>query len=81
MPVTAFWSQQWKMSLDITTCPLGAKLLLVEDHWSAQMGKCGGLSKGTWLSQGEVAGMSMIREEVLQPQARLRRTLGIEYRR
>ena len=80
MPVTAFWSQHWKMSLDITTCPLGAKLLLVEDPWSAQMGTCGGLSKGTWLSQGEVAGMSMIRED-LQPQVRLRRTLGIEYRR
>jgi len=44
------------------------------------MGKCGGLSTGTWLSQGEVAGMSMIREEVLLPQARLRGTLGIEYR-
>ena len=53
---------------------------MVVDHWSAQMGKCGGLSKGTWLSQGEVAGMSMIRED-LQPQVRLRRTLGIEYRR
>ena len=55
-------------------------MLLVEDHWSTQMGKCGGLSTGTWLSQGEVAGMSMIREEVLLPQARLRRTLGTEYR-
>lgn len=55
-------------------------MLLVEDHWSTQMGKCGGLSTGTWLSQGEVAGMSMIREEVLLPQVRLRRTLGTEYR-
>lgn len=56
-------------------------MLLVEDHWSMQMGKCGGLSTGTWLSQGEVTGMSMVREEVLLPQARLRWLLGIEYRR